>query len=83
MMLLADYEMQRVVLALILREYPILLTLPALANLLLANPNSLVGCIALARAVRDLVRAGLLLSNGLFVLPSKPALHIKRLLGVS
>jgi hypothetical protein len=29
-----------------------------------------------------LAREGLLLSNGLFVLPSKPALHVNRLLGV-
>jgi hypothetical protein len=60
----------------------IALTLPVLANLVLANPRSLVGCVTLARAVRDLCRAGLLLSNGLFVLPSKPAIHVNRLLGV-
>lgn len=81
-MTLADFQMQRVVLALILREYPLLLTLPALAGLVLPDPRSLVGCVTLARAVRDLAREGLLLSNGLFVLPSKPALHVNRLLGV-
>lgn len=82
-MTLADFQMQRVVLALVLREYPILLTLPALASLVLPDPRSLVGCVTLARAVRYLAREGLLLSNGLFVLPSKSALHVHRLLGVS
>lgn len=81
-MTLADLQMQRVVIALVLREYPILLTLPALASLVLPDSRSLVGCVTLARAVRDLAGEGLLLSNGLFVLPSKPALHLNRLLGV-
>jgi hypothetical protein len=78
---LADFQMQRVVLALVLREYPILLTLPALASLALPDPRSLVGCVTLARAVRDLAREGLLLSNGLLILPSKPALHLNRYWG--
>jgi hypothetical protein len=33
-----DLNMQRAVLALVLREHPILLTLPALAGRVLANP---------------------------------------------
>lgn len=41
----------------------------------------LVGGVALARAVRDLVGEGLLYSNGTLVLPSRPALHVKRLNG--
>lgn len=76
-----DAEMQRVVLDVILREHPVLLTFPALACELFENPDDLVGSIALARAVRDLVIEGLLHSNGLLVLPSRPALHIKRLNG--
>jgi hypothetical protein len=59
-----DREMQRVVLAVILREYPVLLTFPALACELFENPTDLVGGMVLARAVRDLVEAGLLHSNG-------------------
>jgi len=73
--------MQRVVLAVILREYPVLLTFPALACELFENPDDLVGGLALARAVRDLVEAGLLHSNGHLVLPSRPALHVNRLNG--
>ena len=76
-----DSEMQRVVLASVLREYPVLLTFPAFACELFENPNDLVGGMALARAVRDLVSEGLLYSNGLLVLPSRPALHVKRLSG--
>lgn len=78
---MADDEMQRVVLDVILREHPVLLTFPALASELFENPDDLVGSIALARAVRDLVIEGLLHSNGILVLPSRPALHIKRLNG--
>jgi hypothetical protein len=76
-----DKEMQRVVLGVVLREYPVLLTFPAIACELFENPDDLVGGMALARAVRDLVMAGLLYSNGFLVLPSRPALHVKRLSG--
>jgi len=76
-----DDEMQRVVLAVVLREYPVLLTFPAIACELFQNPDDLVGGMALARAVRELVMGGLLYSNGLLVLPSRPALHVKRLSG--
>jgi hypothetical protein len=75
----ADSEMQRAVLAVVLREHPVLLTFPALAAELFENPNQLIAGMALARAVRDLVTEGLLYSNGVFVLPSRPALHLKRL----
>jgi hypothetical protein len=78
---MTDDEMQRVVLAVILREYPVLLTFPALACELFENPNDLAGGMALARAVRDLVEEGLLYSNGLLVLPSRSALHVRRLSG--
>lgn len=76
-----DEEMQRVVLAVVLREYPVLLTFPAIACELFENPDDLVGGMALARAVRDLVGEGLLHSNGLLVLPSRSALHVRRLSG--
>ena len=73
--------MQRVVLALVLREHPITLTLPALADRVLADPRTLTGGIALARALRDLDNEGLVFSDGFCVQPSRPALHVKRLLG--
>lgn len=81
-MTVANLPMQRVVLALVLREHPALLTLPALAGRVLVNPRTLAGGVALARALRDLDNEGLVFSDGLRVQPSRPALHIKRLLGV-
>ena len=77
----SDEQMQRVVLAVILREHPVLLTFPALAEELFANPGDLVAGYALARAVRDLVVEGLLHSNGFLVLPSRAALCFERLRG--
>jgi hypothetical protein len=71
--------MQRLVLALVLREHPTLLTLPALAGRVLANPRSLTGGVALARALRDLDNEGLVFSDGCRVQPSRPAIHVKRL----
>ena len=55
---MTDEELQRVVLDVILREYPVLLTFPAIACELFENPDDLIGGMALARAVRDLVVAG-------------------------
>jgi hypothetical protein len=77
----ADLEIQRAVLALVLREDPDVLTLPALAGRVLANPRSLTGGVALARALRELDNEGLVFSDGVLVRPSRPALHVKRLLG--
>jgi hypothetical protein len=76
-----ELPMQRFVLALVLREHPALLTLPALAGRVLANPRTLSGGVALARALRDLDNEGLVFSDGLVIQPSRPALHVKRLLG--
>lgn len=77
----AELLMQRVVLALVLREYPTLLTLPALAGRVLANPRTLTGGLALAHALRDLDDEGLVFSDGFLIQPSRPAIHVKRLLG--
>lgn len=82
-MTVANLPMQRVVLALVLREHPALLTLPALAGRVLVNPRTLSGEVALARALRDLDNEGLVFSDGCRVQPSRPALHVKRLLGAS
>lgn len=57
-----------------------MLTLPALAGRVLADPHSLTGGIALARAIRKLDNEGLVCSDGVLVRPSRPALHVKRLL---
>jgi hypothetical protein len=76
----ADIEIQRAVLAQVLREDPDVLTLPALAGRVLADPRSLSGGIALARAIRKLDNEGLVCSDGVLVRPSRPALHVKRLL---
>jgi len=78
---MTDGELQRVVLGVVLREHPVLLTFPAIACELFENPDDLIGGMALARAVRDLVVAGLLHSNGFLVLPSRSALHVKHLSG--
>ncbi|HSS43014.1 MAG TPA: hypothetical protein VLK37_10775 [Solirubrobacterales bacterium] len=77
---MADILMQRAVLALVLREDPDALTLAALAGRVLANPRSLTGSVALARALRELDDEGLVFSDGVLVRPSRPALHVKRLL---
>jgi hypothetical protein len=76
-----ELPMQRIVLACVLREHPALLTLPALAGRVLAHPRTLTGGVALARALRDLDNEGLVFSDGFRVQPSRPALHVKRLLG--
>jgi hypothetical protein len=80
---IANLPLQRVVLALVLREHPAVLPLPALASLALAKPRTLSGGVALARALRDLDNEGLVFSDGVSVQPSRPALHVKRLLGAS
>lgn len=72
--------MQLEVLVLVLREDPDVLTLEALAGRVLANPRSLTGGVALARAIRELDNEGLVFSDGVLVRPSRPALHVKRLL---
>jgi hypothetical protein len=76
-----DLRMQRAVLALVLREHPVLMTLPTLASRVLADPRTLTGGVALARALRDLDNEGLVFSDGLLIQPSRPALYVKRLLG--
>jgi len=78
--IVAELPMQRAVLALVLREHPDSLTLPALAGRVLANPRTLVGGVALARALRNLDNEGLVFSDGFLVQPSRPAVHVKRLL---
>lgn len=70
-----DRKVQRALLALILREHPTQMTFPDLARELFDDPDDFLAGDALARAVRDLAAIGLLQSNGLFVLPTRAALH--------
>jgi hypothetical protein len=73
--------MQLDVLAKVLAEDPDVLTLEALASRVLPNPRSLTGGIALARALQKLDDEGLVISDGLLVRASRPALHLKHLIG--
>jgi hypothetical protein len=77
----ADLQLQLDVLAEVLRAGSDALTLQELASRVLANPRSLTEGIALARALRELDNEGLVISDGLLVRPSRPALHFGRLLG--
>lgn len=70
-----DVELQRRVLGLVVEAHPETLTFDGLGAALLADPADLTEVVALAVAVRDLVLAGLLQSNGLRVLPTQAALH--------
>jgi hypothetical protein len=76
----ADLAIQRGVLALLLREHPEVLTLPNVAEVVLANPRTLTGGVALARALRALDSEGLAFSDGHLVQPSRAALHFLRLM---
>jgi hypothetical protein len=80
-MLTADLQMQLDVLAEVLSEDPDVLTLQALAGRVLANPRSLTGGITLARAIQKLDNEGLVISDGLLVRASRPALYFKHLIG--
>lgn len=73
-------QIQLDVLIEVLREDPDVLTLQALAGRVLANPRSLTGGIALARALRRLDNEGLVISDGVLVRASRPALYFKHLI---
>jgi len=68
------------VLAEVLSEDPDVLTLQALASRVLPNPRSLTGGLALARALQKLDDEGLIISDGVLVRASRPALHFKHLI---
>ena len=74
-------QLQLDVLAEVLSEDPDVLTLQALASRVLPNPRSLTGGIALARALQKLDNEGLVISDGLLVRASRPALYFKHLIG--
>jgi len=68
------------VLAEVLSEDPDALTLQALASRVLPNPRSLIGGLALARALQKLDDEGLIISDGVLVRASRPALYFKHLI---
>lgn len=72
--------MQLEVLVEVLREDPNVLTLQALAGRVLVNPRSLTEGIALARALQKLDNEGLVISDGVLVRASRPALYFKHLI---
>lgn len=77
----AQSQLQLDVLAEVLSEDPDVLTLQALAGRVLATPRSLAGGVALARALQKLDDEGLVISDGLLVRASRPALYLKHLIG--
>lgn len=72
-------EAQRLVLDIALCGYPDQFTLPELADELRIERGDLRAALVLAAAVRDLAAAGLLHGNGVFVAPTRAALHFERL----
>jgi hypothetical protein len=76
----AQVQLQLDVLAEVLSEDPDVLTLQALASRVLPNPRSLTGGLALARALQKLDDEGLIISDGVLVRASRPALHFKHLI---
>jgi len=73
-------ELQRRVLRLVLEAHPLALDFDTLASRLSVELADLGEALAMTTAVRDLVLAGLLRSDGLRVLPTRAALtfaHLK------
>jgi hypothetical protein len=68
------------VLAEVLSEDPDVLTLQTLAGRVLPNPRSLIGGLALARALQKLDDEDLIISDGVLVRASRPALYLKHLI---
>ena len=72
---------QSAVLALLLDQHPTQLTLAELAREVAEDPGNFAQRDKIARAVRDLVGAGLLHRHGDFAIPTRAALCFDRLLG--
>lgn len=74
-----DEVVQAAVLAHILDEHPTQLCHCDLIRELSNDPDDKSACDDINRAVRDLVKAGLLRKHGEYFLPTRPALHFHRL----
>lgn len=74
-----DRQTESVVLALLLKEHPTRLTPDELALILNAFPDHQEPDDAAARAVRELVGAGLVYRDGGFLCPSRAALYFNAL----
>lgn len=75
----ADNRTERAVLALLLDEHPIRLTIDELILVLHADPDRGEPEDAARRAVRELVGAGLMHCEGRFLSPSRSALYFAAL----
>lgn len=73
-----DATAQRAVLTVILAEHPAQLTICELAQEINKDEDFAAGD-AVERAIRDLVRAGVLRCQGVSVLPTRPTVHLNRL----
>ena len=74
-----DTKAERTVLAFLLEEHPSHLTIRELALALNVAHDSFTADDTVARAVRQLVGAGLLHCQGTFVVPTRAALYVERL----
>lgn len=74
-----DTRTESAVLALLLEEHPIHLTMDELVLVLHADPERGDPADAALRAVRELVGAGLVHREGRFLTPSRAALYFDRL----
>jgi hypothetical protein len=74
-----DGQVETALLAFVLDEHPDRLTVDELSLALGGASPDFDRRDAIERAVRELVRAGLLHHDGAFVLPSRPALYFHRL----
>lgn len=75
----ADERVQGGLLAVLLAEHPTQLTVLELVRELTRDTDNFAERDAVERAVRDLVGVGLLYRQGIFVLPTRAALHFERL----
>ena len=75
----ADAMTEGAVLSLLLDEHPARLTMDELSLVLHAGPESDSPNDACARAVRELVGAGLVHRDGCFLMPSRAARYFERL----
>lgn len=77
-----DAQAEHAVLAFLLDEHPVQLTIPEVSRALNAVPDSFSTHDAVERAIRELDGAGLLHCRDGLVLPTRAALYFARLWGV-